>query len=229
MTAKISEIFQSIQGEGKYLGAKQVFVRFYGCNIHCSWCDTPYAIGDVPGRFETFNLPEVIQKTKTLYPGCHSVSLTGGEPLMQKDFLKEFLPALKKDGITTYLETSGILPRELKEVIDHVDIVAMDMKLPSSTKCRDYWNEHEEFLKIASRKDVFIKTVITSDTSQEDLDRAVRLVSQFNRNILFVLQPNFIEIKNGAMVKCLEFQDRCKKQLTDVRVLPQIHKFMKWR
>ena len=79
-TAKISEIFQSIQGEGKYIGAKQVFVRFYGCNIHCAWCDTPYAIGDVPGRFETFDLSEVLKKTKTLYPGCHSVSLTGGGP-----------------------------------------------------------------------------------------------------------------------------------------------------
>ena len=44
--ANISEIFQSIQGEGKYAGASQVFVRFFECNMHCAWCDTPHAIGD---------------------------------------------------------------------------------------------------------------------------------------------------------------------------------------
>ena len=131
--------------------------------------------------------------------------------------------------MTTYLETSGILPEELSEIIDYVDIVAMDMKLPSSTKCQAYWKEHEQFLHIAAGKDIFIKAVITGDTLEEDVDRATALVSKINRDIFFVLQPNFLEIKNGAMVKCFAFQDRCRKELTDVRVLPQIHKFMKWR
>src|SRR3989338_4721602 len=162
-TAKISEVFSSIQGEGKYAGVRQVFVRFYECNMRCRWCDTPYAIGDPsthatpskrgefaqdsarrgkgempmlhkPGHFEEGDLEKLLAKVEELKPGCHSVSLTGGEPLVQKDFLKEFLPRLKKAGLGTYLETNGIMPDELREVAGDIDVVAMDLKLPSSTK-----------------------------------------------------------------------------------------------
>ena len=229
LKAKISEIFQSVQGEGAYAGTKQVFVRFYGCNIHCTWCDTPYAIGDVPGKFEEFTAEEILKRIQELNQNCHSVSLTGGEPLLQKDFIKSFLPHLKETGLSVYLETSGILPAELKEIIGGVDIVAMDIKLPSSTKCAPYWKEHEEFLDIAKEKDVFVKTVVSSDTTKEDVIRAAQLVSRFGRDIVFVLQPNFLEIRNGALSKCLEFQSDCTRYLTRVRVIPQMHKFMKLR
>lgn len=229
LKAKISEIFQSIQGEGPYAGVPQVFLRFYGCNIRCSWCDTPYAIGDVSGRFKELTLEEVSKKVKELGKNCHSVSLTGGEPLVQSNFIKSFLPLLKKTGLKAYLETSGILSKELKDVIDDVDIVAMDIKLPSSTKCAPYWKEHEEFLKIARKKDVFVKVVISSDTVKNEVVQAAKLVSDFGRDIVFILQPNFLEIRNGALVKCLEFQQGCQKHLTHVRVMPQMHKFMKLR
>ena len=136
--AKVSEIFKSIQGEGKYVGVSQVFVRFYGCNMRCSWCDTPYAIGDVPGRFKEYSKGELLKSVKEIYKDCHSLSLTGGEPLVQKDFIKDFLPLLKKHRIKTYLETNGVLPEELKEVVEGIDIIAMDIKLPSSTKCKPY-------------------------------------------------------------------------------------------
>jgi len=229
MKAKISEIFQSIQGEGKYVGVKQVFVRFYQCNMHCSWCDTPYAIGDTPGRFEEYSAGEALKKINEFKKGCHSVSLTGGEPLVQADFIKEILPLLKKTKLKIYLETGGTLPNELKKIIHGVDIVSMDLKLPSSTKCRPYWREHEEFLKVSFKKDVFIKAVITSDTSKEDILRAAKLVSRFNRDILFILQPNYFQMKNGAVTKCVEFQEYCGKYLHHIRVMPQMHKFMKLR
>ena len=229
LKAKISEIFQSIQGEGKYAGVKQVFVRFYECNMRCTWCDTPYAIGDVPGKFEEYSSEEVLSRIRELSQGCHSVSLTGGEPLVQKDFIKHILPSLRKMKIKTYLETNGILPLELKAVISDIDIVAMDIKLPSSTKCRSYWHEHEEFLKTALKKEVFIKTVISSDTTTDDILQAAELVGRFDRDIVFILQPNFFEIKNGALPKCLEFQNHCQKYLNNVRVMPQMHKFMKLR
>ena len=229
LKAKISEIFQSIQGEGKYAGVKQVFVRFYQCNMHCDWCDTPNAIGDKPGHFEEYTPEELLLKIKPLLPGCHSVSLTGGEPLMQKDFIKAFLPLLKEVKIKTYLETNGVLPNELKEIVNDLDTIAMDVKLPSSTKCRAYWQEHKEFLKAAQGRDIFIKAVVTSDTTQEDVLEAARLVSAINPDTLFILQPNYFEIKNGAVVKCRAFQDDCLKHLTNVRVMPQMHKFMKLR
>ena len=229
MNAKISEIFSSIQGEGTYAGTRQVFVRFYGCNMHCIWCDTPYAIGDVPGRFKEYSLDDLLSHVVEVKEGCHSVSLTGGEPLVQKDFIKSFLPKIHASGLKTYLETNGVFPNELSEIINDIDIVAMDIKLPSSTKCRSYWQEHEDFLKIAIKKELFIKVVISTDTTDEDIARCVELVSKINRDIIFILQPNYLEIKHGAIVECLKFHKYCSKHLTNVRVMPQMHKFMKLR
>lgn len=227
--AKVTEIFQSIQGEGKYTGCAQVFVRFFGCNMHCVWCDTPHAIGDTTPHYREYGLEDLMTEVRSLWPDCHSVSLTGGEPLVQKDFLKMFLTSLKKEGMKTYLETNGILNGALAEVIDGVDIVAMDLKLPSSTKCRPYWEEHAAFLRVARQKEVFIKAVISSGTHKEDVAHAVELVARVDPEILLVLQPNYFERKNGAMDRCLDYQDYCRQYLPDVKVMPQMHKVWKIR
>jgi len=229
MKAKILEIFSSIQGEGKYVGIKQVFVRFFECNMHCSWCDTPNSIGDTVRHYNEFALEDLMPTIRALKSGCASVSLTGGEPLLQADFIKTLLPELKREGLKNYLETNGILPEELAKVIDQIDTVAMDIKLPSSTKGRAYWKEHEDFLRLAVGKDVFIKTVITSDTKTEDIIKSMELVAKVDPQVLFILQPNTYELKNGVMKRCLEFQDICQERLTNVRILPQVHKFMKLR
>ncbi len=229
MKAKIVEIFPSIQGEGKYAGVKQVFVRFFECPMHCVWCDTPHSIGDTTREFQEYSLDQIVGKIDELRNGCHSASLTGGEPLLQKDFIKELLPFLKERGLPAYLETNGILYKELSDIIDEIDIVAMDFKLPSSTKCQPYWKEHEEFLRVALQKELFIKAVITSDTKEEDINRSMDLIASFDPNILFILQPNYLEMKNGVVKKCLKFQEDCSKRLNNVRILPQVHKFMKLR
>ena len=227
MKAKILEIFRSIQGEGKYAGVKQVFVRFFECNMHCVWCDTPASIGDTTRNYKEIELKDLVAEIKKIREGCHSVSLTGGEPLLQVDFIKELIPHLKKMKLPVYLETNGICPQELKTVINDTDIVAMDIKLPSSTKEKAYWKEHEEFLKIALKKDVFIKTVISADTDKKDIVKAVEMVKKIDPGVLFILQPNTYELRNGLMDKCQDFQDYCSKYLSDVRILPQTHKFMK--
>jgi len=227
MKAKIAEVFPSIQGEGAYVGVRQVFIRFYGCHIRCEWCDTPDAIGDKPGKYSDYTLDELWREISGLWDGCHSVSLTGGEPLLQKDFIKEMLPRLKSAWVTSYLETNGILYEELAEVIADIDIVSMDIKLPSSTKCRSFWNEHEEFLKIARQKDVFTKIVISSDTQKEDVLRSVELVAGIDPGIMYILQPNCFDEQRYVVQKCLEFQKDCSRRLKNVRIIPQVHKFLK--
>ncbi len=229
LRAKVSEIFSSIQGEGKYAGEKQTFVRFYGCNIHCTWCDTPNSIGDIKGDFTEYDCEQLLERVLSLGKDIQAVSLTGGEPLVQKDFIKIFLPKLKKEGIKAYLETSGILHKELQEIIDDIDIVAMDIKLPSSTQCPPFWKEHEEFLKVSLARDCFIKIVISSATLKEDIVKAVDIVSKINRDIVFVLQPNFFDLQNGVTKKCLEFQEYSRQYLRQVRIIPQMHKFLKLR
>ena len=229
MTAKILEIFQSIQGEGLYTGVRQVFVRFFECHMHCVWCDTPDSIGDGRREYKKYSLEKLFQEIQPLMTNCHSVSLTGGEPLLQADFIKEFIPLLKPKGLKIYLETSGVLYKELRKIVDDVDIIAMDIKLPSSTQCRAFWKEHEEFLKIALKKEVFIKTVIAKTTTLEDIKRATNLVETINLHVPFILQPNSFELSNGVVNKCLQYYDYCLKQLSDVRILPQMHKFLKVR
>ena len=229
MNAKILEIFSSIQGEGPYAGVAQVFVRFFQCHMHCVWCDTPDSIGDGKREYTEYSLPDLWKKLKPLMAGCHSVSLTGGEPLLQADFIAQLAPLIKKAKRKVYLETSGVLYKELKKVISDIDIVAMDIKLPSSTRQRQFWKEHEEFLKIARKKEVFIKAVISSETVSGDIEKAVHLVCRIAPGAMFILQPNTFELGNGVMAKCTEFHKYCLKSLPNARILPQMHKFLNMR
>ncbi|MFH1577542.1 MAG: radical SAM protein, partial [Candidatus Omnitrophota bacterium] len=157
----------------------------------------------------------------------HSISLTGGEPLAQKDFLKEFLPLIKQEGHKTYLETNATLPEGLRDIIDYVDIIALDFKLPSSTGLgRDFWKEHDAFLRIGAGKDIFVKAVICKATDFADIKKAVDLISGFNRNVTFVIQPNSFELDKTLMHKIQEFKKFSLEFLPDVRVIPQMHKMM---
>ena len=92
--AKIAEIFDSIQGEGSYIGYRQLFIRFCGCNLLCDYCDTEFKNGDL------YSVETLLNEVKKYnLEAIHSVSLTGGEPLIHYEFLKEFLPELKKLGV----------------------------------------------------------------------------------------------------------------------------------
>ncbi len=229
MNAKILEIFHSIQGEGKYAGVPQVFVRFFECNMHCFWCDTPHSIGDGKREYTEYSQKELFSRIQPWFRGIHSVSLTGGEPLVQKDFILEFIPLLKESRTKVYLETNGILYKELESLIKGIDIIAMDIKLPSSTKCQPFWVEHETFLKVSRKKDVFVKTVVTADTAKKDIERCVEIIESVDPGVVLFLQPNHFEIREGALERCLRFQEYCSRYLKDVRVLPQVHKFIKMK
>lgn len=225
---EISEIFSSLQGEGPYLGMKQVFVRFGRCNMHCHYCDELPKMEE--GMFDVRTLDETLADVERLEKekgAHHSVSLTGGEPLFYAPFLRNFLPKLKEKGFTTYLETNGTLPRELDSVVKWCDIVAMDLKPPTSTHDRAFWKEHEAFLRVALQKDVFVKTVITPDVSMEEIERCVALLKNTNPKIPFIFQPLTgpfgIDQKSLDLIE-KKFFNYAKENLSDVRVIPQMHK-----
>jgi organic radical activating enzyme len=229
MNAKILEIFRSLQGEGKYVGASQVFVRFFECNMHCVWCDTPASIGDGKRAYKELGLEDALRQVDDLYENVHCVSITGGEPLLQKDFLKSFCHALRREGKKIYLDTNGTLPHALAEIIKDIDIIAMDIKLPSSTQQKAFWREHKEFLKVARHREVFVKAVISLNTKAKEVLKAAQLVAAVDPKILFILQPNYPDMKKGIIEQCVGYQKLCAKILKDVRILPQVHKFMKLR
>jgi len=226
MNAKISEIFQSIQGEGKYLGVRQVFIRFFGCELNCRWCDTVYARDLRAGGFTEMDVDEIMGRVALIWGGCHSISLTGGEPLLQVDFLKELLPQLKKARQRIYLETNGIKAKALQEIVNDIDIIAADIKLPSSTQGPPFWKEHAEFLRLARQQDLFVKTVITADTHIEDIRRAVAIVAEVDPAVTLILQPESGDCNEDVFDKCRFFQKSCLQTLADVRIVPQIHKIL---
>ncbi|MFH1783255.1 MAG: 7-carboxy-7-deazaguanine synthase QueE [Candidatus Omnitrophota bacterium] len=219
LKSRITEIFSSIQGEGIYVGEEHLFIRFHGCNLSCGFCDEREK-----DDFLEYTAWDVFERV--IKEGKNTVSLTGGEPLLQVDFLEELLPLLKNKDFRTYLETNGILKDNLIKVLDYIDIIAMDIKLPTSTGEKELWDEHKEFLKVANKKEVFIKAVLTENTLMSDVDRAIRLVREVDKKIPFIIQPVSY---NGSMVRIDSmkvFFDRAKRDLDIVRIVPQIHKLL---
>ncbi|MFA4888008.1 MAG: 7-carboxy-7-deazaguanine synthase QueE [Candidatus Omnitrophota bacterium] len=220
MKAQISEVFSSIQGEGMYLGEKQIFVRFFGCNLSCRFCDTPLR------GFKEYEVGQLWEEIKSYRNNFHSISFTGGEPLLQNDFLKEILVFTRAAGHKNYLETNGTLFFHLKEVINDVDIVAMDIKLSSSTGMGNILWMHRKFLEIASAKEVFLKAIVCLSTTEEDLLGAITLIKEVNNQAVLVLQPNSFEYGKEMPEKLTGFRNLCRNEGVNVRVIPQIHKMM---
>lgn len=218
MKAKISEIFKSIQGEGVYQGQEQTFVRFYGCNLKCVFCDTKL------DAYSEKTVEEVFEKICS-FDSVASVSLTGGEPLLNWKFIKSLSPLLSGAGLLIHLETNGTLYNNLKEVIDCIDVVAMDFKFPSSTKNLEVWKEHKEFLRIALQKEVFVKAVIGKDTTCEDVFESIKIIKELKANIPFILQPEN-PFENLLVPKLTHFKDIYKSKDIDVMILPQLHKML---
>ena len=86
-----------------------------------------------------------------------------------------------------------------------------------------------EFLRVAWEKDVFVKTVISRSTTMEDIVKAVDMISKGDPTMPFFLQPNHFDINDGVIDKCREFQQYALNYLSDVRIMPQMHKFMNMR
>lgn len=216
MKTKITEIFKSIQGEGIYQGVPQIFVRFWGCNLSCSFCDTKMY------SYEEKKLEEILAIVYS-YGKCHSVSLTGGEPLLHWEFIREFSRRLKKDGFQLYLETNGTLVEELKEVIDYIDIVSMDFKLPSSTGLQPLWLKHRTFLQTALNKEVFVKAVIGQNTTQDDIERTMTIIKEVAPQIFLVLQPQnpFEDVLDRKMS---EYKALCDRNKIKTSIITQVHK-----
>ena len=217
ITSQITEIFDSIQGEGKYAGAPTVFVRFAGCDQDCAWCDTDHRTR------ETLTCEQVLGRVEEFYEDGFFVSLTGGEPLRQWEFIRELAPMFKDRRMRVYLETNGVCYREFREISFGIDVVAMDMKLPSSAGCRALWAEHREMLEAARNKDLFVKIVVTPTTTDQDADFAVEMIATVSPRIALYLQPETSQIHDGALARCLEIQRRALEFLPDIRVMPQIH------
>jgi 7-carboxy-7-deazaguanine synthase len=146
---KVAEIFRSLQGEGKNQGKPCLFIRLAGCNLRCSWCDTPDA---QQGGIE-MSRDTILEQVWRLNPPY--VCITGGEPLLQADELELLLASLRKRGTVIDIETNGTIgfPR-----FQPYASICMDVKCPSSGEQSDL------SLLAAIRPQDSVKFVVSDET-----------------------------------------------------------------
>lgn len=221
--AYIREIFLSIQGEGPHIGEQQLFVRFCGCNLKCSYCDTDFEIS----KSTEYTPQKLLDKINT-FGNSLIISLTGGEPLVSVEFLKEFLPLARKSGHKIYLETNGTLPANLEEVINLVDIVAADIKLQSSTSQKIPKETFEKFFDIACKKETFAKVVFDENIQEQEISQIIGIAQK--HNIEIILQPKMSGNDFCVSVEvCEEVFTKFRTKYSKVRLIPQVHKFLNVR
>jgi 7-carboxy-7-deazaguanine synthase len=130
---RIAEIFYSIQGEGSLVGVPSVFVRTSGCNLRCSWCDTPYTSWDPEGAEWT---PERIAAETAAYPARHVV-VTGGEPMIAREIV-DLTRRLRERGLHITIETAGTVFAPVE-----CDLMSISPKLANSTPEGEWAARHE--------------------------------------------------------------------------------------
>jgi len=222
METKIKEIFSSIQGEGPVVGYKQLFIRFCGCNLKCDYCDTDF---DSEHDAQSFTPEKLFDEIINNYhlETFHSISLTGGEPLLSAEFLKEFLP-LVKGKTKVYLETNATLYDRLEEIKGYVDIISADIKLKSSTGL-ETTKLHRKFFEKCSGVETFAKVVFDENITDKEIDSCVELGRDFDLEL--VLQPKMIgETMSVSSDFCNEILEKFTLKYKNVRLIPQVHKFI---
>jgi len=115
---KVVEIFKSIQGEGMYIGTPMVFIRTYGCNLRCDWCDTKYSYDS--DQYTDMHVNEVHNRVMKLLDGGGYVCFTGGEPMLWQDEIKELVVMFDLGNVKRHIETNGTIPPK------HTPIVRMN-------------------------------------------------------------------------------------------------------
>jgi len=171
----INEVFHSIQGESSRVGQPCVFVRLTGCDLRCSWCDTPYAFHEGHKR----TVDDVVEEVEGY--GCHLVEITGGEPLLQEDVypLMDRLLAL---GHTVLIETGG--QRSIERVPSQV-VKVVDVKCPGSGEASK--NDWANLTRLMPHDEV--KFVVADRTDYEFAREVVRRHDLPSRCAAVLLSP----------------------------------------
>jgi len=206
---KMSEIFYSIEGEGIEIGRPEVFIRLAGCNLRCVWCDTKYALEN--GK--EMGVEEVLHEVSK-YP-CKSVSITGGEPLLQRSELVGLIQRLKEKKYWIQLNTNGTIFDQ--KIFEMVDLITMDCKCPSS-KMESKIDVLEKTQRLFNSKTQF-KFVISNE---EDYKYAKKIVGSYLPDALgIVFQPEWNSRKFTKKLVAL-----VKRDCLNVKVILQQQKMM---
>ena len=209
---RVAEKFISINGEGTRAGELAVFVRFIGCNLRCSYCDTMWA-NEPDCPYEEMSPEQICEYVRST--GIKNVTLTGGEPLLQKDMGELIGLLIKNCGVRVEIETNGAADlRPFTKLPEGRPVFTMDYKLPSSG--------YEDRM-IAENFSVLEKedTVKFVSGSRADLERAGEIIEKYGLldrcHVYF--SPVFGKIEPAEIVGFM-----LNKRMNKARIQIQMHK-----
>lgn len=205
---KVVEIFNSIEGEGKRAGLPATFIRLFGCNLRCSYCDSMYAVEGAD--FKEMSVDEILEAAEEI--GCPNITITGGEPLIHKD-ITNLLESLCKRGYWINVETNGSIVPEYR-TLDSRLFYTIDYKT-SSSGMKDKMSEKAfESLRAID----VVKFVVGSE---EDLQEAMKEFLRIEGQPTIYVSPIFGKIDPKDIVDFV-----LRNKLWNWKVQLQLHKFI---
>ena len=211
---RVAEHFASINGESARAGEPAYFVRFTGCNLQCSYCDTAWA-NSPDASFTPMTAEEILQAIRN--SGLRDVTLTGGEPLLQEG-MKELLSVLlEEEDLRIEIETNGSVDLQpFTDLNGKRPVFTLDYKLPGSGM--------ENFMNTANyrllQKEDAVKFVVSD---QADLERAAEIIGEYalNERCQVFLSPVFGKIDPETIVQFM-----LSRRMNGTRLNLQLHKII---
>jgi len=238
----LDEVFVSLQGEGEEVGRAQLFLRLGGCPLRCRYCDTPRSwtaqpeyelhLRDDRERWPNPAAVPDLEAALERVAAAHGLqardlplALTGGEPLVQADFLAAWLP----DWLApVLLETAGVRPGELARLLPHVSQVSLDWKLPSTLRPAAEEPDPAACAALLHRRGFpgWVKVVVSAGVQDEELALALGELARVAPGARVWLQP--VTALPGGLLpppgeRLLEWTLAFRHLPLDLRVLPQMH------
>ena len=197
----VNEIFYSIDGEGKQSGCPAIFIRLTGCNLRCKYCDTVYAFQE--GKY--MSISEILAAIRHF--NCKHITLTGGEPLAQKNAVK-LLKTLKVNKYKVTIETNGAIDITNAQ---RYSVICMDWKTPASGMC--------EYMKSENLKKLRKKDVLKIVMSENDIPYVREFLRTNKIHCPIYLSPIFGKIDLPQLAEFVKENQNTRMQL-------QIHKYI---
>ncbi len=234
MKVRLFEIFTSVEGEGILYGTKTLFVRLAGCPFTCFYCDTKESLPLDSGKeYEIQEACRLIDSN--LKKQTYKVNFTGGDPLIQHEAVAELAKFIQDKKIPTYLESSCFDLNRFNHVLPFIDIVKIEFKTKDSefVESKHYERLIENAINclrssISTKKTTYIKIVVSSKTELNEFTKLVQnIFDSVSKNQIdgFVIQPTY-GIAEPSLDLLLNLYDIVYPYYTDVKVVPQLHKFI---
>ena len=234
MKVRLFEIFTSVEGEGILYGTKTLFVRLAGCPFSCFYCDTKESLPLDSGKeYEIQEACRLIDSN--LKKQTYKVNFTGGDPLIQHEAVAELAKFIQDKKIPTYLESSCFDLNRFNHVLPFIDIVKIEFKTKDSefVESKHYERLIENAINclrssVSTKKTTYIKIVVSSKTELNEFTKLVQhIFDSVSKNQIdgFVIQPTY-GIAEPSLDLLLNLYDIVYPYYTDVKVVPQLHKFI---